>query len=592
MSKRKEIDWASLKNASPKPKRLHLEKESDEKYHCPLPNCEHQGFISQRGCRKHVKSNHGWFYYFDVKPDVRQTVSSDGSTPSGKREKPVGSSIIPTFPVSSAMGESFSDWLTGCGGGGKLPRDAKQIVSRAFKFLKFCCEDEEEVTDEIMDFSISSPIMLFKFVDALQDEYNIGHSGRVGYLDAISELIDFRKISGTLQESVLRNVAVTEVHLKKARKTVAKMMKLQWNHDLDIDTLESKGHWATMDELLRVIPHHLPKYEQILQQSKCHPQEPVCSLDLSFATRFIAVYLFLKVKCSRPMTFQFLTTKMIDLAKTNEGFVDQTQFKTAKTYGFDSLVLTKSDIQVIDDYIHHIRPRLEPKCDYVLVTRNGKQYDKLSNLMTKMVFDAIGKYIHPSRYRQIVETESVKNLSREEQDVVSKNQKHSSIVARVHYQKQHSRDIAIQGREYIKKLRGDKGEQVEQYIQSKLCEVDNSSALNMSMPNNDDETPIPSETLSTLQPIDSNNNGSTNTFDRNKNEEADIVGTIQQVVKPSPKRLRFTSEEDRNLKEALLHYGNSQWTAILNDKNFKFQKGRKADSLKKRAESKFPKLCK
>ena len=103
------------------------------------------------------------------------------------------------------MGESFLDWLTGCGGGGKLPRDAKQIVSRAFKFLKFCCEDEEVVTDEIMDFSISSPIMLFKFVDALQDDYNIGHSGRVGYLDAISELIDFRKISGTLQESVLRN---------------------------------------------------------------------------------------------------------------------------------------------------------------------------------------------------------------------------------------------------------------------------------------------------------------------------------------------------------------------------------------------------
>ena len=104
MSKRKEINWASLKNASPKPKRLHLEKESDEKYHCPLPNCEHQGFISQRGCRKHVKSNHGWFYYFDVKPDVKQPVSNDGSTTSGKREKPIGSSIISTFPVSSAMG--------------------------------------------------------------------------------------------------------------------------------------------------------------------------------------------------------------------------------------------------------------------------------------------------------------------------------------------------------------------------------------------------------------------------------------------------------------------------------------------------------
>ena len=117
------------------------------------------------------------------------------------------------------------------------------------------------------------------------------------------------------------------------------------------------------------------------------------------------------------------------------------------------------------------------------------------------------------------------------------------------------------------------------------------SALNMSLSKNDIETPIPSETLSTLQPSDSNNN-STNTFDRNKKEEANVDGTSQQAVKPSSKRLRFTSEEDRNLKEALLHYGNGQWTAILKDKRFNFQKGRKADSLKKRAESKFPKLCK
>ena len=90
--------------------------------------------------------------------------------------------------------------------------------------------------------------------------------------------------------------------------------------------------------ITKVIPYHLPRYEQILKQCKRHPNEPVCALDLSLPTRFIAVYLFLQVKCSRPMTFQYLTTKMIETAKNNEGFVDQKQFKTAKTYGFDSLV--------------------------------------------------------------------------------------------------------------------------------------------------------------------------------------------------------------------------------------------------------------
>jgi hypothetical protein len=459
MSKRKKIDWSCVKDASPKPKRLHLEKESDEKYHCPIPDCEHEGFTTQRGCRKHVKSKHDWFYYFDKKP-VENLFSSTSEIRSVQPQNKTSYHAIPSYPVSCEFGESFQNWLIGCGGG-KSTRDAKQAVSRAFKFLKFCYEDEEIVTDEIIDFAISSPIMFFKFIDVLQDEYNVGHSGRVGYIDAISDLIDFRKASGKLEDSVLKNITVTEINLKKARKCVAKSMKLQWTRDLDIETLEAKGHWATMEELLQVIPYHVPRYQEILQQCKSHPEEPVCALDLSFATRFIAVYLFLHVKCSRPMTFQYLTTQMIETAKKNEGFIDQKQFKTAQIYGFDSLVLTPSDIQVIDDYIQHIRVRLEPRCDYLLVTRNGKQYDKLSNLMTRMVYDAIEKYIHPSRYRQIVETESVKNLTLEEQDVVSQNQKHSSVVARVHYQKQHSRDIAIKGKECMNKLQGIQGEQVK-----------------------------------------------------------------------------------------------------------------------------------
>lgn len=306
MSKRKDVDWSSFKNASPKPKRLHLEKESDDKYHCPVVNCEHAGFSSQRGCRKHVKTIHGWFYYFDKKPDdeCSSDVTLNGAI---KQETNTRSHLIPTFPVSCVIGDAFLKWLTGCGGGGKSFRDAKQTLSRVFKFLKFCCEDEDEVSYNIIDFSISSPVMLFKFIDALQDEYQIGHSGRVGYIDSISELIDFRKVSGTLEDAVLRNVSVTEVQIKKARKSVAKMMKLQWNHDLDIETLESKGHWATMDELLKVIPFHLPRYEKILTKCKLFPSEPVCALDLSFATRFIAIYLFLQVKCTRPMTFQYLT---------------------------------------------------------------------------------------------------------------------------------------------------------------------------------------------------------------------------------------------------------------------------------------------
>ena len=51
--------------------------------------------------------------------------------------------------------------------------------------------------------------------------------------------------------------------------------------------------------------------------------------------------------------------------------------------------------------------------------------------------------------------------------------------------------------------------------------------------------------------------------------------------------LRFTKEEDDFLKEGITKHGFGQWTAILRDPELKFQTGRVADALKKRAELKF-----
>lgn len=44
---------------------------------------------------------------------------------------------------------------------------------------------------------------------------------------------------------------------------------------------------------------------------------------------------------------------------------------------------------------------------------------KLGDAMTKLVFKVIGKYIHPRRYRQIVETESLNHLISKEQRILS-----------------------------------------------------------------------------------------------------------------------------------------------------------------------------
>jgi len=115
------------------------------------------------------------------------------------------------------------------------------------------------------------------------------------------------------------------------------MMRLQWTSELYIDALEAKGHWATLEELLEVVGRYLPSYESVLKSCKENPGA-VLPIDLSLATKFLAVYLFIKVKGSRPMTYQYLTAEMVNKAKTNGGFIDQKMFKTAGKYFFDSLL--------------------------------------------------------------------------------------------------------------------------------------------------------------------------------------------------------------------------------------------------------------
>lgn len=573
MNKRgKDVNWSMLANASPKPKRLHLEEDDcDGLFHCPVQICKHDGFTTQRGCRKHVKSKHSWYYYFDEKPDSVQIESFDGQAHNNTatdQKTARKMRTVATFDKTSDIAKNFLSWLTGSGGGCKSDRQAQQIVNRCLKFLKFCCEDEEELTFDIVDFSLCSPNLLFKFVDTMQDDWELGHAGRIGYLDAIAELADFRKVNGA-SDVVLRGLSSTETYLKKARKTVSKMMRLQWINELDIDTLESKGHWATLEELLEVVARYLPRYENVLKTCKDKPAT-VSPLELSFATKFLAVYLFIKVKGSRPMTYQFLTVDMVRTAKTNGGFIDQKMFKTAGKYGFDSFFLTDTSMQVLDGYIDHIRPHLKPTCDYVLVTRNGGQHNKLGELMSKLVFDAIGKYVHPTRYRQIVETVSSKKLSSNAQGTISEDQKHSSVVARVHYQKQRSREIATKAHEYLETLYGEKGSALEMDVRSRLSDK---SASSPEQEDNDDGSVPEEHTDIHITP--------TNSKSKNVSKTPDSF--------TGRKILLFTPEEDQYLRMGLERHGFGNWTAILRDPDFHFQKGRKPNSLLNRAARKFKK---
>ena len=148
-----------------------------------------------------------------------------------------------------------------------------------------------------------------------------------------------------------------------------------------------------MEDVLEVVKYHLPSYENTMKICKSSPAQ-VNSSDLTFATKLVAMYLFIKVKGLCPMTYQYLTLDTITRAKEKGGFVDQKKFKTAGKYGFDSLILTDANLQVLNGYILYVKPLIKPLCDFVLVKRNGDQHGKLGEIMSKLVFDVIGKYIH------------------------------------------------------------------------------------------------------------------------------------------------------------------------------------------------------
>ena len=298
------------------------------------------------------------------------------------------------------------------------------------------------------------------------------------------------------------------------------MMRLQWTQDLDIETLDARGHWATMEELLEVVTFHLPHYENTVKACKTIPGQ-VNPSDLTFATKFVAVYLFIKVKGSRPMTYQYLTVDMVRTAKENGGFIDQKQFKTASTYGFDSLILTDASMKVLESYINFVRPLLKPQCQFVLVTRNGGKHSKLGDVMSKLVFDAIGKYIHLTPYRQIVETQSLDKLTSKEQRILSEDQKQSSAVAKVHYQKQRSREVAVKAHECLRKLQGAKGSEVDHEVETRFS----SSTSNFTAPAESTEPNNPSP---------------------EKNSQPTNHLRIQRNYR---RVLKFTADEDRWIKQ-------------------------------------------
>ena len=138
---------------------------------------------------------------------------------------------------------------------------------------------------------------------------------------------------------------------------------------------------------------------------------------------------------------------------------------------------------------------------------------------------------------------------------MSEDQKHSSAVAKVHYQKQRSREVALKGHECLQKLQGVKGSEVDKDVHARLG----------------DSTSEAGPSVERVQNISSSSK----------------KDALPKRILRSPKNichiLKCTKAEDNFLREGITKHGFGQWTAILRNADFHFQDGRTVDSLKKRA---------
>ena len=235
------------------------------------------------------------------------------------------------MPKDISFAQTFLEWLVSTGRGGRSKSQADQVLSRILTFLRASNEDfqYDGISNVDIDFCVGSTENVRCFLDTLQNEWRIGNSGQISYIHALIDLIDFRKLTG-VSSTILHNFAVVEMFLKRARRCISKKVRMNFSIELDIETLENKVHWATMKKLQHVIHFHLPQYKSFLEL--CKKNSVNCSEDLTFSTRFIATFLFLRVKDTWPMTYQYLTIGMVNQGKNNTGYIDQKLFKTADKY--------------------------------------------------------------------------------------------------------------------------------------------------------------------------------------------------------------------------------------------------------------------
>ena len=132
--RRTKKDWSHALGAAKKPKRLHLVSNPiDGMVYCPVTSCDHVGgYPSIRGCRKHVHKCHGWYFWFEERPDEQDVFPNASKAVPSRREAMTkarsSTRSMESFSEKCKFSVAFTRWITSEWGGSKSRSQADQIA--------------------------------------------------------------------------------------------------------------------------------------------------------------------------------------------------------------------------------------------------------------------------------------------------------------------------------------------------------------------------------------------------------------------------------------------------------------------------------
>ena len=213
------------------------------------------------------------------------------------------------FVKTRVIGVNFKKWLQSRGYGEKGGSQAYQLLCKVLEYLKLCCEDVSiswDIPESVVDYCLGSVTMISDFVKYLQTDWSLKSSGITDCMNALEHLLDFFRSYSDLTKIHSLVFIPSEIYIQQVRCYLSRKMKSDWREVLSVYYLNSINCWVKLEELQKAIPYHSEKYKQIILNASS-PISSIAAHDLSFTTSFIVAALFLMVKASRPMTYQFST---------------------------------------------------------------------------------------------------------------------------------------------------------------------------------------------------------------------------------------------------------------------------------------------